>query len=198
LEVICVEAVQSDHSMKVWRVNLKEQSLTREPIPPSWERLGGRGLVARVLVDEVNATCEPLGPGNKLLFAPGLLVGHMLSSCDRISLGGKSPLTGGVKESNAGGSTGMQLTRLGIKVLILEDVPEKSGWWVLHLSPAGARFEPADDLAGKGVYATAPVLLDRYGQHVALALIGPGGEMRLSSAGIACPRALLRAAVWAR
>ncbi len=177
-------AIQPDHSMNVWRVDVKDQKLTVEPAPPSWEMLGGRGLVARVLVDEVNATCEPLGPGNKLLFAPGLLVGHMLSSCDRISVGGKSPLTGGVKESNAGGSTGMQITRLGIKVLIIENIPDKASWWVLHLSPEGARFEPADDLVGLGVYATAPRLLARYGQHVALALIGPGGEMRLSSAGI--------------
>jgi len=170
--------------MQVWRVNVRQQSLIREPVPETWTYLGGRGLVARILVDELDATCEPLGPGNKLLFAPGLLVGHMLSSCDRISVGGKSPLTGGVKEANAGGSTGLQLTRLGIKVLIIEDVPAQSGWWVLHLNPQGARFEPADDLAGLGVYDTAPRLLERYGEHVAVALIGPGGEMRLASAGI--------------
>jgi aldehyde:ferredoxin oxidoreductase len=78
----------------------------------------------------------------------------------------------------------LQLTRLGIKALILEDTPLQNGWWVLHLSPDGARFEPGDDLVGLGVYATAPRLLERYGQHVALALIGPGGEMRLGSAGI--------------
>ena len=89
--------------MQIWRVNTKTQRLTREPVPEGWERLGGRGLLARILVDEVVATCDPLGPHNKLIFAPGLLVGHMLSSCDRISVGGKSPLTGGVKESNAGG-----------------------------------------------------------------------------------------------
>jgi aldehyde:ferredoxin oxidoreductase len=66
----------------------------------------------------------------------------------------------------------------------LEEAPGEKGWWVLHLSPAGARFERADDLAGLGVYASAPRLMERYGDHVALALIGPGGEMRLSSAGI--------------
>jgi len=108
----------------------------------------------------------------------------MLSSCDRISVGGKSPLTGGVKESNAGGSTGLQLTRLGIKALIIEDAPARGGWWVLLLSPEGARFEPAGDVAGLSVYEAAPRLLERYGNHVAIALIGPGGEMRLSAAGI--------------
>lgn len=173
-----------DRFSRVWRVNVRDQSLAINAIPDAWIPLGGRGLLARILLDEVNPTCAPLGPGNKLIFAPGLLVGHMLSSCDRISVGGKSPLTGGVKESNAGGSTGLQMTRLGIKALIIEDVPQESGWWVLHLSPAGARFDPADDVVGLGVYDSAPKLLERYGQHVAIALIGPGGEMRLSSAGI--------------
>ncbi len=173
-----------DRFSRVWRVNVRDQSLAINAIPDAWIPLGGRGLLARILLDEVNPTCAPLGPGNKLIFAPGLLVGHMLSSCDRISVGGKSPLTGGVKESNAGGSTGLQMTRLGIKALIIEDAPQESGWWVLHLSPAGARFDPADDVVGLGVYDSAPKLLERYGQHVAIALIGPGGEMRLSSAGI--------------
>ncbi|MBN2548693.1 MAG: aldehyde ferredoxin oxidoreductase, partial [Anaerolineales bacterium] len=170
--------------MEVWRIDVREQTLKIEPTPESWERLGGRALLARILLDEVPPTCEPLGPANKLVFAPGLLVGHMLSSCDRISIGGKSPLTGGVKEANAGGTTGLHLVKLGIKALILENMPAKPGWWVLHLSTQGARFDPADDLAGLGVFETAPRLLDRYGQKVAIALIGPGGEMRLTSAGI--------------
>jgi aldehyde:ferredoxin oxidoreductase len=47
-------------------------------------RIRGCGLLARILLDEVDATCYPLGPGNKLIFAPGLLVGHTLSSTGRI------------------------------------------------------------------------------------------------------------------
>ena len=62
--------------------------------------LGGRGLSARILLDEVDPTYEPLGAKNKLVFAPGLLVGHMLSSCDRISIGAKSSLTRGLRHSS--------------------------------------------------------------------------------------------------
>src|SRR4030065_2249006 len=116
---------------KVWRVNVREKSFSREVVPQGWERLGGRGLVARILVDEVPPMCEPLGPYNKLIFTSGLLVGHMLSSCDRISVGGKSPLTGGVKEANAGGTTGLQMSLLGIRALIIEDKPTKKGWGVV-------------------------------------------------------------------
>ena len=83
----------------IWRINVADQSETTESVPASWQRLGGRGLIPRILLDEVAPDCDPLGLFNKLLFSPGLLVGHMLSSCDRLSVGGKSPLTGGVKES---------------------------------------------------------------------------------------------------
>ena len=179
-----VRNASTDLYGQVWRVNVRQQTLKIEAVPESWQRLGGRALVARVLVDEVPATCAPLGPRNKLIFTPGLLVGHMLSSCDRLSVGGKSPLTGGVKESNAGGTTGLQMTYLGIKALIIEDQPPEPGWWLLHLSLGGARFERADEFSGLGVYECAPRLLERYGKKTAIALIGPGGERRLSAAGI--------------
>jgi aldehyde:ferredoxin oxidoreductase len=54
--------------------------------------------------NEVPPTCDPLGPENKLIFAPGLLSGTALVNTSRISVGAKSPLTGGIKESNAGGT----------------------------------------------------------------------------------------------
>ncbi|MBL8101716.1 MAG: aldehyde ferredoxin oxidoreductase [Anaerolineales bacterium] len=174
----------AEFKSQIWRVNVREQSLKREPVPQTWQRLGGRGLLSRILLDEVDAKCDPLGPGNKLIFAPGLLVGHMLSSTDRISIGGKSPLTGGIKEANAGGRTGYHMAFMGIHALIIEDAPKEDGYWVLHLSLNGAKWEKADDLAGLGVYATAPKLLEKYGDKVAIALIGPGGEMRMKSAGI--------------
>ncbi len=169
---------------RVWRANVGSRAVTRERVPEGWNHLGGRGLIPRVLLDEIDPACDPLGPHNKLVFAPGLLVGHRISSCDRISIGGKSPLTGGIKESNAGGRTGLALAHLGTKALIIEGWPGDEGWWVLHLSVSGGRFEAADELAGLGVYESAPMLVERYGDHVAMALIGPGGEMGMLSAGI--------------
>ncbi|MFC2063505.1 aldehyde ferredoxin oxidoreductase C-terminal domain-containing protein [Chloroflexota bacterium] len=174
----------TEFKSQIWRINSRTQSLHLEPIPESWQKLGGRGLLARILLDEVDPICEPLGPGNKLIFAPGLLVGHMLSSTDRISIGGKSPLTGGVKEANAGGRTGLHMAMMGIKALIIEDQPVEEGFWVLHLSLSGAKWEKADDLVGLGVYAAASKLTVKYGDKVAIALIGPGGEMQMKAAGI--------------
>lgn len=170
--------------MKIWRINTRTQEISVDPIPTNWEKLGGRGLIARVLVDGVKPTCDPLGRENKLIFTPGLMVGHKLSSCDRISVGGKSPLTKGVKEANAGGRTGLHLASLGIRALILEDVPEESGLWILYLSKSGIQFVDASHLVGMGVYDTAAQLVQEYGNKVAISLIGLGGEMKLKGAGI--------------
>ena len=106
--------------MKIWRINLQTKTHHIADTPNPWHHLGGRGLLAKIMLDEVDPNCDPLGPNNKLIFAPGLMVGHRLSSLDRISIGGKSPLTGGIKEANAGGRTGYHLTQLGIKALIYE------------------------------------------------------------------------------
>jgi len=168
----------------VWRINTRTKVVSQEPVSSAWSKLGGRGLLARILLDEVLPTCEPLGASNKLIFSPGLLVGHMLSSCDRISIGCKSPLTGGVKEANAGGTTGLHMAALGIKGLILEDQPSSGEWSVIYINSDGVRFDSAKDLIGWGVYESSAYLLERYGTKVAIALIGPGGEMQLASAGI--------------
>jgi len=170
--------------MQIWRVNTKSKTYSIEDTPESWERLGGRGLSAKILLDELDPECDPLGPKNKLIFSPGLLTGHRLSSLDRISVGSKSPLTGGIKESNAGGRTGYELAKLGIKALILEDRPEDDNWVVIHISKDGVRFDPAKPFLGQGVYQAALGLIENYGEDVAIALIGPGGEMKMMSAGI--------------
>lgn len=170
--------------LKIWRINTRTQEFQMQSVPSAWQRTGGRGLIAHILMDEVPPACDPLGSHNKLIFAPGLFAGHLLTSSDRLSIGGKSPLTGGIKESNAGGTTAAALARLGIKALIVEDLPAGDRWQVLHLSTAGARFDPADELAGKGVYETTRMLLEKYGGGIATAVIGPGGEMCLPVAGI--------------
>ena len=170
--------------MKIWRINTKSQTYSIDQIPESWDRLGGRGLLAKILLDEVDPECYPLGPNNRLIFSPGLLTGHRLTSLDRISIGGKSPLTGGIKEANAGGRTGYHLANLGIKALIIEDIPEEDNWTVLHLSHDGVRFDSANSVVKLGVYQTAAKLIEKYGDNVAIALIGPGGEMKMRAAGI--------------
>ncbi len=171
--------------MRLLRATVETGQANYEPVPESWQRLGGRALVARFLLDEVPPACDPLGPDNKLIWAPGLLVGHMLSSVDRISLGGKSPLTGGAKESNAGGSTGMRMVWLRLFALIVEGGPPADGGWrLLYINDEGARFEPADDLIGLGLEETGERLRERFDDRIGLSAIGPAGEQLYQTAGI--------------
>ncbi len=102
-----------------------------------------------------------------------------------MSVGGKSPLTGGVKESNSGGTTGLQIAYLGIKALIIEDWPAEKGFSVLVLTKDGFVLIPLRlTWHGKGVYETAELLKKRYGTKVAMSIIGPAGERKMASAGI--------------
>jgi len=88
--------------VKIFRVNMSNLSFVAEEVPEEWKVLGGRGLTSVIVAKEVDPTCHPLGSKNKLVFAPGLLTGTMAANAGRLSVGAKSPLTGGIKESNSG------------------------------------------------------------------------------------------------
>ena len=165
--------------------NLHDGSQRRVHLQGNDLLLGGRALTSAIVAREVPPTCHPLGPHNKLVFAGGPLAGTLVSSCNRLSVGAKSPLTGTIKESNAGGNTAYLMGRLGVRALVLENIPADKGWRMLRLSTSGLDILPADDLAGLETHAKAQRLFERFGRHVGLALIGPLGERLLHVAGIA-------------
>jgi aldehyde:ferredoxin oxidoreductase len=172
--------------VKILRIDMDRLQVKWEPIPPEYERLGGRALIAGVLLAEVPPQCAPLGPSNKLIFAPGLLGGTSLSSSGRLSIGGKSPLTNGVKEANTGGSGGSDLARLGVKALIVEGQPETGKLYQLVLSATKAELLPADEYHGLGTYATASKAQQQWGAGCTVISIGQSGEFLMGAAGIAC------------
>lgn len=167
------------------RIDMTRGEAHLEPLPEAYRLLGGRALTSRIVADEVDPLCDPLGPHNKVVLATGLLSGTALSSSNRLSAGGKSPLTGGIKEANAGGNTALRLAQWGIRAVVVEGAPPDGQWRIAVVGPEGCRLEPAGDLAGLGNYAAAGRLLARFGARAALALIGPAGEMRMNVAGIA-------------
>jgi aldehyde:ferredoxin oxidoreductase len=171
--------------MNLLRVNMKDQQVSRELAPPGYERLGGRALIARLLLEEVPPTCDALGPQNKLIFAPGLLGGGGVSTAGRLSIGGKSPLTTGIKEANAGGTAGDTLPKLGIKAIIIEDQPPGDEFFLLHITAEAAELMPAGDLKGQGTYATSDRLQERFGADCTVISIGQAGEYQMYGAGIA-------------
>jgi aldehyde:ferredoxin oxidoreductase len=170
--------------MKILRVNMCDLKVNLEPVPLVYNQLGGRAFIAKLLLEEIPPTCDPLGRHNKLIFAPGLLAGGGVTTAGRLSVGGKSPLTGGVKEANAGGTAGDTLAKLGIKAIVVEDQTRSDEWYLLHIKADSAELMPAVDLKGLGTYTTSDRLQERYGAESTVIAIGQAGEYCMLAAGI--------------
>ena len=169
---------------KILRVNMKDLTCKFEGVPEEYKLFGGRALTSAITCDEVPPKCHPLGPNNKIIFAPGIVSGTNAPTSGRISVGGKSPLTGTIKEANAGGLASQKLGKLQIRAIIVEGKPqEKEKFYLLKVNKDGAELLPADDLAGKGMYEVDEILFQKYGK-VAIVGIGPAGEMMLTNSGV--------------
>jgi len=171
---------------KILRVNMTDLTTEFESVPEKYKNMGGRWLTSSIVCDEVAPTCHPLGPNNKIVYASGIVTGTATPTSGRISIGGKSPLTGTIKETNSGGMAGQKLARLGIKAIVVEGQPKEKGQhWVLKVDKDGAQLLPAaDEWLGKGLYETYPLLFDKFGEKVAIIGIGMAGERLMSNAGI--------------
>lgn len=144
----------------------------------------GRYLIAKKLVEMGVATVDPLSPANPLIFSAGPLAGTSFSNANRTSVGCKSPLTGGIKESNSGGTLSYGLGQLSISGFTLHN--SSPDWVVIHFRKDGEiDFDSAEAYMGKGNYEAANLLYAHYGKKVVLALCGPVGEYQGLLAGIA-------------
>lgn len=170
--------------MKIYRVNMSSLTATIEDVPAEWLGLGGRALTSAVVAKEVEPTCHPLGRNNKLVFAPGLLTGTAAPNSGRLSVGAKSPLTGTIKESNAGGTASQKLARLGVKALIIEGQPEGSSFYSIHIDKDGIRVQEEAELIGKGNYEVVKSLVEKHSNKIAVITIGQAGELKLTAANI--------------
>lgn len=171
-------------SAKILRINMTSLEIKYEEVPEKYFALGGRALTSQVIADEVPPTCDPLGEDNKLVFAPGILTGTRAPSSGRLSVGAKSPLTGTIKEANAGGITAQKIASLGIKCIIVEGRPAAGKSYMLYLREREVSLKPADRIEGMGTYQLNKVLMKQYGVDNGIICIGPAGEQKMRAAGI--------------
>jgi aldehyde:ferredoxin oxidoreductase len=176
--------------MWILRINMTDRSYKLEELPEDYKYLAGRGLTSTIIHDEVPPTCHPLGPNNKLVFSPGFVTGTAAPTSARISAGAKSPLTGTIKESNAGSEWPQALAVMRIKALVVEGQPKEQGkYWTVYLSwdeAAGkpkVEFSPADEYVGLTTQKAFDQVYDRFGK-VTIAGIGVSGEYRYDNSGI--------------
>jgi len=167
------------------RVNAKTGKISKQEASAEEMKWGGRLLISRLLMREVPPSCDPLGRFNKLIIAPGLLGDTLVTTTGKFSVGGKSPLTHGVKESDVGGEAGKKIARLGIKALVLENFPEKLEPRVLIVTSKELRLSEFPELRGKFVSETIQLLRKQFGPEAGIICIGPAGEMKMTGAGVA-------------
>jgi aldehyde:ferredoxin oxidoreductase len=172
---------------KIIRVDMSSQTVSLTDFPEQWRLLGGRALSAKILLNECNPECDSLGPKNVLVIAPGALSGTSAPTSGRLSVGCKSPLTGGIKEANVGGNPGQDLMKLGYRAIVVTGQPaDREKRWGLEVSKDGARLVDATEYRGLWNYAGCEKLLRNYANTASAISIGPAGEMMLKGATVAC------------
>lgn len=164
--------------MRIIKVNLTEHTIREEEFRQSdYGFFGGRGLIARFLTDYCDPTCDALGPENPLIFTTGFFTGTILPTSNRLSIGAKSPLTGGIKESNSGGTFARRMTDHEIKLLMFEG--QSADWTYLYIDQNGRpELRDASPFVGMNNYPIGVAMRERYNDRIAIASIGPGGEQQ--------------------
>lgn len=170
--------------MTIIRVNMTTHEIVSEE-KKQYEFLGGRSLSSRIVYDEVEPTCEPLGRKNKLVIATGLISGTIASSASRISIGGKSPLTNGIKEANCGGIAGGKLSKCGVQAIIIEGKANDDNCYILVINKDGYKLEVMNELKYLGNYDTCGKLYKKFGKKIGILCVGPAGERGLRGACVA-------------
>ncbi len=172
---------------KILRIDMGAEGgprLTEEPLG-DYAGLGGRALTSTIIAREVPPLCHPLGADNKLVIAPGMLSGTAASMSGRLSIGTKSPLTGGIKEANSGGQAAQVLARLGYAALILEGKPLKDELYRLYINKDGVKITVDNSLKLLPNYDLVERMKYQYGAKITCISIGPAGEMKMAAASIA-------------
>ena len=172
---------------KVLRINMGADGgpeVKTEPLG-DYAGMGGRGLTSTLVAREVPPLCHPLGEDNKLVIAPGLLSGTTAAMSGRISVGCKSPLTGGIKEANAGGQGSQVLARLGYAAIVLEGKPTDGSLYKIFINKDGVQVSSDNSLKMLGNYDLVEKMKQAHGDKITCISIGPAGEMKMAAASVA-------------
>lgn len=168
---------------KYLHIKLEDQTIDTKELHGEEIAVAGRHLIAKTLLEDGVATVDPLSPDNPLIFSAGPFAGTNMSNGNRLSVGCKSPLTGGIKESNVGGSFAVALGHQALAgFTLLGCSPD---WTVIHFAKDGTiTFNDASPYMGKGNFEAAALLHEKYGKKISLALCGPVGEYQGLLSGI--------------
>jgi aldehyde:ferredoxin oxidoreductase len=172
---------------QILRVNLESRIVIREKTDPQYmlKCIGGRGLNSRRLYDELKRDIDPLSPENMLLIGVGPLTGSLLSASAYMTISGKSPLTGILGDSAAGGFFGPELKQAGFDQIIFTGKAPHPVY--LLIADDHVDIRDASHLWGLDIWQTTSALRQELGSHMfQIAAIGPAGENLVKYATVAC------------
>jgi aldehyde:ferredoxin oxidoreductase len=137
--------------------------------------VGGRAIIAYLLLRDLPPNTDPLSPDNLLIFAPGILQGSNLPGSGRHAVGGKSPLTGAIGSSEAGGWWGHEFKRTGFDALVVTGRATKPVYLWIH--DGAVEIRRADHLWGlKTPEVQTSIRQELDDERVRIAQIGLAGE----------------------
>ena len=170
---------------RILKVNLSDGSFSEASIGDELvhDYIGGRGLGAKLLYDDLKPGTDPLGEDSELIFLTGPLAGSRAQSFSRMKIFFKSPLTGGYFKSAAGGFWGPELKFAGFDGVIVKGIAEKPVFLWIH----DGKYELRDAGYLWGLDCDDTHTLVREELHdplIRLACIGPGGENGVRYAGV--------------
>lgn len=170
---------------KVLRIDLSREEIKAQELEGDLARgfLGGRGFNSRRLYEEVSRHVDPLSPENKLLFSTGPLVGTMFPTASRFNVSAKSPLTGILGDSNAGGHLAAELKFAGYDQVIIEGRSRRPIY--IFIDDGRVELRDASHLSGMDVYEADEAIRREIGdRRIQTAVVGPAAEKGVRYAGI--------------
>ncbi len=170
---------------KILHIDLSSGDIRIEQPADDFYRLlvGGRAVVAYLLLRDLAPQTDPLSPDNLLIFAPGILQGTGFPGAGRHGIGGKSPLTGALGSSEVGGWWGHEFKRSGFDALVIRGRAETPVY--LWIKDGKAEIRPADHLWGLTTAPAQTAIRDELGdERIRVAQIGPAGENLVRYAGV--------------
>jgi len=168
--------------MTIFNIDMSKKEICQESFPKD-KIVGGRAMIDFLMTEYASPTAHPLSEESLLIIAPGLLAGSNAPQSGRLSIGGKSPLTGGIKEANVGGTVGHKLGRLGIRAIVVKGKsPELS---IMRVSSNGVSLESAQDIVGLKNYEACEYMRKQYGDDVGIMVAGIAGELKLANSTVA-------------
>lgn len=161
---------------KLLVVDLTKGTVETEQVPEGTQRLflGGWGLAAALAYEAIPKGADPLGPGNALAIAPGLLTGTGIPTASKTAFAFRSPLTGTFCRSVAGAWLGVSLRKAGFDAVLITGASERP--LALLIEDGTARLEEVPELWGLDTRAARAAIREKFGEGWHTAVIGPAGE----------------------